>query len=56
MRQYTPMHAARFLPPLHRRVTDKEYNSVVDYALSLGFTDIFTQKKEAASSVYVPQF
>ena len=50
------MHAARFMPPLHRRVTDREYKSVVDYALSLGFTDIFTQKKEAASAAYVPEF
>ncbi len=56
MRQYTPMHAARFMPPLHRRVTDREYKSVVDYALSLGFKDIFTQKKEAASAAYVPEF
>ncbi len=56
MRQYTPMHTARFMPPLHRRVTDREYKSVVDYALSLGFSDIFTQKKEAASAAYVPEF
>ncbi len=56
MRQYTPMHAARFMPSLHRRVTDREYKSVVDYALSLGFTDIFTQKKEAASAAFVPEF
>lgn len=56
MRQYTPAHRVLTHPHLYRRITKNEYESVVDFALGLGFENIFTQKKEAASAAYVPEF
>ena len=55
MAQYTPMHRAGGLPPLHRRVTGFEYRSVVEYAVSLGLGG-YMQEREAATSAYTPEF
>jgi len=53
--QYTPMHRAAEFPPMHRRVTGFEYDSVADYALSLGLKGYF-QAREAATAEYTPIF
>lgn len=56
MRQYTPDFAMECpYPNLHRRLTDFEYNSVVDEATALGF-DGYTQGKDAASAAFTPDF
>ena len=56
MRQYTPMGEIEGFPELQRRVTAREYRRVLDYALSLGFTNIFTQGKESAEKEFVPRW
>ena len=43
MAQYTPMPAVSGDPRLGRRITRREYESVVNRALDLGFENIFTQ-------------
>lgn len=55
MRQYTPMGTADY-PELNRTLTDREYRRVRDYALSLGFTDLFTQDKTSADRSYIPDW
>ena len=56
MRQYTPEFASECpYPNLHRRVTDFEYQSVVEEAMRLGM-DGYTQGKDAATSDYTPHF
>ena len=56
MRQYTPDFAADCpYKNLHRRVTDFEYNSVLDEAARLGIIG-FSQSKEAATKAYTPDF
>lgn len=56
MRQYTP-DFAKDCPHknLHRRVTEFEYNSVLEEAASLGLTG-FSQGKDAANKAYTPDF
>lgn len=54
MRQYVPMGEADKFPELTRRVTDGEYGRVVDFALSLGFTNLYTQEKESADTAFIP--
>ena len=59
MNQYTPM--LQFLdihayPELSRRVSEKEYDSLVDYALSLGLENVFIQDGEAADESFIPPF
>jgi len=53
--QYTPMHRASDFPPLHRRLTTFEYDSVADHALSLGLQGYF-QRRDAATAMYTPDF
>lgn len=56
MRQYTP-DFAKDCPHknLHRRVTEFEYNSVLEEAASLGLSG-FSQGKDAANKAYTPDF
>jgi len=44
MSQYTPIAKVRNHPILKRRITRKEYEQVTDYALKLGFNNLFVQK------------
>ena len=55
MNQYTPINKCKY-SNLNRRITDEEYDSVVDYALSLGVNNAFIQEGEAASESFIPQF
>lgn len=56
MRQYTPMGNVAEFPELKRRVTAREYRRVLDYALSLGFSRIFTQEKDCAEESFIPKW
>lgn len=56
MSQYTPMYHAADHPPLGRRLTTFEYESVVDHARELGMTHCYVQERRAASEEYVPDF
>ena len=56
MSQYTPDFAAADAPsPLHRRVTEFEYQSVLKHAVSLGFEGYF-QHRSSANAAYTPDF
>ncbi len=54
MRQYVPMGNIEGFSELQRKVTGREYGRVVDHALSLGFTTLFTQEKESAERQFIP--
>lgn len=56
MRQYTPLYRAHEFPPLHRRLTTFEYESVVDVAREIGMTRVYVQGAEAVGAQYVPDF
>ena len=56
MNQYTPMYRAAEHPPLGRRLTTFEYQSVVEHAQALGLTRVYVQERRAASEEYVPSF
>jgi putative pyruvate formate lyase activating enzyme len=43
MSQYTPMPSVKDHPCLGRRITRVEYEHVINYALDIGFENIFTQ-------------
>ena len=55
MNQYTPINKCKY-SNLNRKVTDEEYDSVVDYALDLGVKNAFVQEGEAASESFIPDF
>ncbi len=54
MSQYTPMPGME--SPLNRRVTNREYNDLVDYAAQLGVEQAFVQKRESADTRFIPPF
>lgn len=56
MNQYTPMPAMAKDPLLSRRVTKREYDRLVDYALSLGVEQGFIQEGETAKESFIPEF
>lgn len=57
MRQYTPMSGiADSYPELGRRVTDREYDKVVGYAIGIGITNAFVQDKGTAKESFIPDF
>lgn len=56
MRQYTPTCRAADFPPLHRRLTTFEYESVVDAARALGMTRVYVQGAASVGEQFVPGF
>ena len=56
MNQYTPMEQIKNHPLLSRKVTKREYQKVIDYALSLGWENGFIQEGETAKESFIPGF
>lgn len=56
MSQYTPINYNEKLPELNRKITQKEYDSVVDYALSLNLDKVFIQDLSSASENFIPKW
>lgn len=56
MNQYTPVLSSNFFPELSRAVSKKEYDTVVDYAISIGIENGFIQEDETASESFIPPF
>ena len=57
MSQYTPMpHIASKYPELNRRVTKREYDSLINYAIDLGVENAFIQDRAVAKESFIPEF
>ena len=56
MNQYTPMPAMVKDPLLSRKVTAREYERLVDYAISLGVEQGFIQEGKTAEESFIPPF
>lgn len=55
MRQYTPL--GKCLPDeLNRKLTDKEYDEITEYAALLGIVNGFLQESGAADESFIPEF
>jgi putative pyruvate formate lyase activating enzyme len=54
MSQYTPIDRVKSHPQLGRRITGNEYHQIVDYALDLGFENLFIQ--EVNDDTLTPDF
>jgi putative pyruvate formate lyase activating enzyme len=54
--QYTPLHRAKEVPQLNRRLTQFEYQSVVEHFFAIGLKNGYMQECAAASAKYVPVF
>lgn len=58
MNQYTPMAGIvqRGYPELGRKITKREYDKVIDYAIELGIEQAFIQEGETAEESFIPAF
>lgn len=59
MNQYTPISGfpdEKIYPELNRTLTDKEYDLLIDYAISLGIENGFIQEGETCSESFIPPF
>ena len=56
MSQYTPFGDIDKYPELKRKITKREYDTVIDYALSLGVEKAYYQAFESADTYYIPKW
>lgn len=56
MNQYTPLPHVSAYPELQRKVTKREYEKVIDYALELGLEKGFIQEGDVAKESFIPAF
>lgn len=56
MNQYTPVGNLESYPEINRRVTRREYERVIDYAISLGVENAFIQEGDTAKESFIPDF
>lgn len=56
MNQYTPLKQVKNIEKLSRKVTEKEYDELVDFAIDLGIENGFIQDGETAKESFIPEF
>lgn len=56
MNQYTPLNSVEKYTEINRKITEEEYDELVDYAIDLGIENGFIQVGETASESFIPEF
>lgn len=56
MNQYTPLPQVQAYPEINRKVTEEEYEELVDYAIEIGVENGFIQEGETAEESFIPEF
>ena len=56
MSQYTPFGKIEGMPELSRKITAREYDSVVETAFALGIENIFMQERDSSGEKYIPKW
>ena len=56
MNQYTPNGELSEYPEIDRRVSDRDYVSLIDYAAQIGVVNGFIQVGETAKESFIPEF
>lgn len=56
MNQYTPLVTVEKYPEINRKVTKKEYDELISYALMLGIKNAYTQEDETQDESFIPDF
>ena len=55
MNQYTPVRRCKYLE-LNDKVSEREYDNVIDYAYDIGIRKCFVQDSESQSDSFIPVF
>lgn len=56
MNQYTPNGELENFPEIDKKVTSRDYNSLIDYAAALGVSNGYMQVGETAKESFIPDF
>lgn len=56
MNQYTPVRPIEEFPQLNRKVTKREYDRLLQYALDIGVENAFIQEGDTAMKSFIPAF
>lgn len=56
MSQYLPLAKAELFPEINRKITEREYEKVLNYAFESGIENIFVQERSSADKTYIPDF
>ena len=56
MNQFTPLSNLEKYPELNRKITDEEYETLVDYAIDIGIENGFVQEGDTAEESFIPAF
>jgi len=56
MNQYTPMKTFENYPELNVKLSEKEYDEVVDFAIEIGVENGFIQEGDASGESFIPLF
>lgn len=56
MNQFTPLANVAAFPEMNRKITEEEYEELVDYAIELGVEQGFIQEGETAEESFIPDF
>lgn len=56
MSQYVPMYDAHKYPEINKRVSQKSYEWLVDYSISIGLENGYMQDCNSAQTTYTPDF
>lgn len=56
LNQYTPLGGLDNYPEINRKLREKEYEEVVDYAIEIGVENGFIQEGDVADESFIPDF
>jgi putative pyruvate formate lyase activating enzyme len=56
MNQYTPMFNISQYPEINKRLNQNHYESLIEYALSIGLKNGFIQEEGTCSESFIPPF
>lgn len=56
MNQYTPVNNVKNYPEINKSLNPKHYNSLIEYAVSLGIKNAFIQEEGTVSESFIPNF
>ena len=56
MHQFTPLSNDKKYPELNRKITDREYDEVIDFAIDIGIENGCIQEGETAEESFIPEF
>lgn len=56
MNQYTPLEQVKDIPSLNQKVSQQDYDEVINYAIDLGIKRAYIQEGETQKTSFIPSF